>query len=157
MFHDNVYTYVAICSFILTDTQAVPLDLRLVGGSSELEGRLEILFFGIWGTICDDFFDITNANVACRRLGFVAARSYSTSVARGSGFIWLDDVHCIGNETALEQCSHRGFGDNSGCFHIEDVGVTCISKYILRIKSVLAIVVIATYTVSMNYVRIVQI
>lgn len=108
----------------------VPLQLRLVDGSSELDGRLEILYLGIWGTICDDFFDITNANVACRRLGFPAARSYSTRVARGSGFIWLDNVQCIGNETALEQCSHRGFGVNSGCFHSEDVGVTCISKYL---------------------------
>ena len=119
-----------------TDTQVVPLQLRLVGGSSELEGRLEILFYGIWGTICDDHFDITDANVACRRLGFVAARSYSTSVARGSGFIWLDDVQCIGNETALEQCPHRLFAVTSGCDHRDDVGVTCISEY-LHVTSVL--------------------
>ena len=115
-----------------TDTQVAPLQLRLVGGSSELEGRLEMLYYGIWGTICDDFFDITNANVACRRLGLVAARSYSTTVARGSGFIWLDNVQCIGSETALEQCSHRGFGVTSGCNHYEDVGVTCISKCFVK-------------------------
>lgn len=104
------------------------MQLRLVDGSSELAGRLEILYFGQWGTVCEDYFDIQDANIACRRLGFPAARSYSRSVPAGSGYIWLDNVHCIGNETALEQCPHRGFGINSGCGHNKDVGVTCLSK-----------------------------
>lgn len=112
----------------IADTRIDPLQLRLVDGSSELDGRLEIFYYGFWGTICDDFFDITGANVACRRLGFVAARSYSVTVAAGSGLIWLDNVQCIGNETALEHCSHRGFGVTFGCNRYEDVGVTCISK-----------------------------
>jgi len=114
---------------LFSDTQVTPLHLRLVGGSNELEGRLEILYYGYWGTICDDFFDITNANVACRRLGFPGARRYLTNVRAGSGAIWLDNVQCIGNETALEHCFHRGFGVNSGCGHYEDVGVTCIGNF----------------------------
>ena len=44
-------------------------DLRLVGGSSELEGRLEICNNNQWGTICDDQFNTNSANVACRQLG----------------------------------------------------------------------------------------
>ena len=44
--------------------------LRLVGGSSDHEGRLEMCRDGQWGTICDDDWDNINSNVACRQLGF---------------------------------------------------------------------------------------
>ena len=49
-------------------------DLRLLSQGvpveEQLEGTLEICFAGNWGTICDDFWDDTDANVACRQLGF---------------------------------------------------------------------------------------
>ena len=46
--------------------------LRLVGGSFANEGRLEICINGVWGTICayDDSWTYTNAQVACRQLGY---------------------------------------------------------------------------------------
>jgi len=40
-----------------------------VGGSSS-EGRLEVKLGGVWGTVCDDYFDYIDAGVACNSLGF---------------------------------------------------------------------------------------
>ena len=46
-------------------------DIRLVGGAVYYEGRVEICLGGVWGTVCDDNWEVQEAAVACRRLGFM--------------------------------------------------------------------------------------
>ncbi|XP_041470263.1 deleted in malignant brain tumors 1 protein-like [Lytechinus variegatus] len=102
-------------------------DIRLSGGTSNKEGRVEILHEGLWGTVCDDLWGIEDASVVCRMLGFCTASSAPGQARFGPGSdpIWLDDVSCTGSENDLRDCQHRGFGSHN-CGHSEDAGVICI-------------------------------
>ncbi len=48
----------------------VDIDLRLVDGLEDNEGRVEIFYNGEWGTVCSDKFDQEDAVVICASLGY---------------------------------------------------------------------------------------
>ena len=45
-------------------------EIRLVGGTNQYEGRVEVCLNRVWGTVCDDFWGTVDAAVACRQLGY---------------------------------------------------------------------------------------
>ena len=103
--------------------------LRLVGGNSSREGRIEVYdaASGSWGTVCDDYWNVDNARVVCRHLGFnnPIGSDYSTRrFGPGTGIIGLSNVHCDGAENSLLDCSAERW-NKSRCNHFEDVGVVC--------------------------------
>ena len=104
--------------------------VRLVGGSSYNEGRVEVNYNGEWGTVCDDGWDDIDAGVVCRQLGFgTSGISYSNAYFdQGSGPIWIDNIECMGNESTLFSCGHLGINITRNCSHNEDAGVTCYGE-----------------------------
>lgn len=124
------------------------MNIRIVGGGSPSEGRVEVLVGHRWGTVCDDLWDINDANVVCRELGYSAATSATSSASfgQGSGDILLDDLRCSGTESSLLTCPHRGVGVHN-CAHSEDAGVVCASI-------ISGIAVIFTFSVKESKVRL---
>ena len=109
-----------------TIDDAPDVAVRLVGGNSSIEGRVEIAFNGDWGTICDDDWDIKDAKVVCRMLGhsYAIAATHRAHFGQGNGTIWLDNVDCRGTESRIDECPHEGWQEHN-CNHREDAGVIC--------------------------------
>ena len=103
-------------------------NIRLVDGSTIYEGRVEVCVNNQWGTVCDDDWDASGAEVVCRQLGYnLTSNAVAITQAyfgQGTGHIWLDDVECTGSENELLNCSHNGIGVHN-CNHAEDASVLC--------------------------------
>lgn len=127
-------------------------EVRLIGGSTPLEGRVEFCRNNVWGTVCDDGWDHFSARVVCRQLGFtvtgnyvigvtlaitaqpcisfigavsVAASTTSSMFGLGSGPIAFNYVRCAGTEDRLIDCPSL---NSRSCSHVEDAGVRCLMR-----------------------------
>ena len=112
--------------YLLVNIYAYFTAVRLVNSYLPHAGRVEVLYSGIWGTICSDYWDLPDADVVCHQLGYDGALRAVRNAAfgQGTGQIWLDDVQCVGNERSISHCNHLGLGAHN-CRHYKDAGVVC--------------------------------
>ncbi|XP_067101616.1 LOW QUALITY PROTEIN: neurotrypsin [Osmerus mordax] len=100
--------------------------LRLRGGDSPREGRVEVYLHGEWGSICDSGWNDLNAAVVCRQLGYRGRAEVLGGQGRGKGPLHLDQLRCTGQEDFLGECP--SLGRSQACARQEDAGVRCDSE-----------------------------
>uniref|UniRef100_A0A3B3CH19 Deleted in malignant brain tumors 1 protein-like n=1 Tax=Oryzias melastigma TaxID=30732 RepID=A0A3B3CH19_ORYME len=108
--------------------------LRLAGGPDRCAGRVEVWRDGTWGTVCDDQWDLRDADVVCAQHGCGYALSVTGQggqFAPGRGPVHLDELNCTGREENLWDCP--AVKDENDCGHKEDAGVICSEMRAIRL------------------------
>ena len=84
----NVFAYSAIGS--VCNYGAV----RLVNGSYQYEGRVEVCINNQWGTVCDDSWDTTDATTVCKQLGYAYTGCMRYHCGLAQLQVLVASVHC---------------------------------------------------------------
>ena len=115
---------------VMTNDTVVEGSVRLMGGTTPLEGRVEVFLLGHWGTVCDYYWHVVDAIVVCRQLGNLQAvdAPINAVFGSGSGPSWYSTVHCTGTERNLTECSKSNYNFGSACPHSRDAGAVCSSQ-----------------------------
>ncbi|PFX11409.1 Deleted in malignant brain tumors 1 protein, partial [Stylophora pistillata] len=122
-YNDWLKTYInrnseagVICKTPEVNTDVRDISIRLQGSSIPNAGRVEVLYAEIWGAISGTNWDINDATVVCRQLGYQAGAE--VALANGvygpvSGPVWITNLQCFGSEANLMSCSHDAIGNKS--------------------------------------------
>ena len=81
--------------------------VRLVDGPTIYEGRVEVQNNGVWGTVCDSGWDLLDAQVLCRQLGFgkAVAAIRNSPYGQSTRQNWLANLYCVGTEQTIKHCA----------------------------------------------------
>ncbi|XP_027035864.1 vascular endothelial growth factor receptor 3-like isoform X5 [Pocillopora damicornis] len=87
--------------------QFCKVPVRLSGANVEYGGRVEVFYKGKWGKICTNGWDLNDAQVICRQLGFeeALAEFFGSNVEDGNTTSVMADVSCTGAEDELASCT----------------------------------------------------
>ena len=88
---------------------------------------------GEWGTVCDNGWDLNDAQVVCNELelGKAITATDRAFYGEGRGRIWLRSLACVGTEWTIRNCSQSTWGIQYTCYHYEDAGVKCNSGILI--------------------------
>ncbi|XP_036624335.1 antigen WC1.1-like [Trichosurus vulpecula] len=101
-------------------------DFRLMNGSSQCEGRVEIQVLGTWRNLCDSHWDLADANVLCHQLNCGIAMKPPEDVHFDKGIVQIigDTFYCTGTESHLWDCPVTILG-TSTCSKVKVAFVVC--------------------------------
>ncbi|KAK2893024.1 hypothetical protein Q8A67_013012 [Cirrhinus molitorella] len=108
--------------------------VKLVGGSSECDGRVQIQYKERWGAVCHTGWDLADAAVLCRELDCGEIKEPKSYVGP-LGQIWMDQLACTGSELTVRDCPFTGWGVSS-CLNGLHAGAFCqknVRKVVVRI------------------------
>lgn len=116
-------------------------DVRLMGGANELEGRVEVCYNKMWGSICGTFWRPNSANVVCNQLGYhginfwkkgfnliffigSSTLAFQGHFGEGLGPLITSQVSCGGEESSLLFCTNDSL-NALRCGHLSIANVRC--------------------------------
>ncbi|XP_028275163.1 scavenger receptor cysteine-rich type 1 protein M130-like [Parambassis ranga] len=109
----------SVCPSASTDS------VRLVEGTNVCSGRLEVKSDQSWSSVCEDDFNLQNAEVVCRELGCGAPSVFKGGLyGAAEAPVWMRRFQCGGHESALLDCGSSQSTENS-CSAGKAVGLTC--------------------------------
>ena len=98
----------ALCLCLLFCALASADDVRLTNGDRTGNGRLEVNLDGRWGLVCGDNFDMRDAHVVCKQLGYSEEATINTAnrIDDDNTPFLMGNVRCTGVEDDLFDCSY---------------------------------------------------
>ena len=103
---------------------------RFQSGMSQLEGRLEIYYQGVWRSVCTQHWTLKEAHVACRMMGYHSALYARTIYGSFDSQVGIKDLRCNGSEKDLVGCRNNSW-NLQGCQDKMYATAICSGKYIL--------------------------
>jgi deleted-in-malignant-brain-tumors protein 1 len=82
-------------------------------------------YYGTWGAVCADYFDLQDANVVCRMMGYSQAATIYKQVHSDSMFSFSLVMHCNGHERSITQCTRYNLYRINACGSNNDVWIVC--------------------------------
>ncbi|XP_049867990.1 protein bark beetle isoform X2 [Pectinophora gossypiella] len=128
-------------SFYETDADVDPttpgyvepiVPIRLLGGRTQQEGRLQVRVDGRWGTVCNYRWNIINAALVCHQLGLALnpddwfLEPSEIPTAGMTEDIILSNVECTEFDNDITKCKAETIENfEKSCTHENDVGIRC--------------------------------
>ncbi|KAK3719601.1 hypothetical protein QZH41_015736, partial [Actinostola sp. cb2023] len=114
-----------VCANLTSEEKAITV--RLVGTNVSHVGQVQIQYNWTWGAVCHHRWDIRDAHVFCRMLGYKAAESPIQYIEGGTTTtVLMYGVSCSGEEKSIAECARLGLGNApSSCSYKDFAGVVC--------------------------------
>jgi deleted-in-malignant-brain-tumors protein 1 len=94
-------------------------------GEQKHTGKVEIQYQETWGLVCSGGWDIRDAHVICRMLGYKAAeRAISPIEGETTRRLLMYYVKCGGKEKSIAECYHYGW------WKTDSYGYYCTNEYL---------------------------